>query len=108
VTSADYLMVATIWVAYTTVAALSVWGVLRAASQAAPWQRRVVASLVLAVFFAPSVVGGGHGGGIGPAWLALFQMFPIKLGLLPIASTFLVIFGITSAIAWSRGNKPSE
>jgi hypothetical protein len=108
VTGADYVLVAGWWLGYAAFAALAVWGVLRFTRDAASWQRRGLASLVLAIFFAPSVVGGGHGGGIGPAWMALFQMFPIKLGLLPIVSTFLILFGLASVIAWAKGTKAAE
>jgi hypothetical protein len=92
VTTWDYLIVSAIWIAYAAAASVCVWGVLRLTRGASPWMRRALVSLVLAAFFAPSVVGGGHGGGIGPAWLALFQMFPLKLGVLPIAVTFAVLF----------------
>jgi hypothetical protein len=106
VTSVDYVAVAGLWLSYVAFAALGTWAVLRISrGQTAPFRRACVC-LLLAVFFAPSVVGMGHGGGIGPAWMALFQVFPIKLGVVPILVTFVTFFGVSSAIAAVRGSKP--
>jgi hypothetical protein len=108
VTPGDYAMVAALWLGYAALATLSAWGASRAARNATGWKRRALVCFVLAVFFSPSVVGGGHGGGIGPAWLALFQMFPMKLGVLPIMTTFLIIFGVVSAVTWLREAKTAN
>jgi hypothetical protein len=88
-----------IWAAYAAFVWLVAWGVSRASRGLAGWQRRALVSLILAIFLAPSVVGGGHGGGIGPAWMALFQMFPMKLGVVPILVTFAGFFLISFALA---------
>ena len=93
-TAEDYGVALAIWVGYVAVSTLCVWLLLRMTRGVAKVPRIALVSLMLAVLFAPSVVGGGHGGGIGPAWLALFQNFPIKLGVVPIAVTYMVLLAV--------------
>jgi hypothetical protein len=102
-TAQDFVMVAAIWGTYLSAALLITWAILRMTRQRVPkWIRRALACLVLAIFFAPSVIGAGHGGGFGPAWLALFQTYPLKLGVLPIAITFALFFSAGTLISWHR------
>lgn len=86
---------------YLALASLCIWGGMRL-DRGSPrsWRRRALVSLIVAIFFAPSVVGGGHGGGPGPAWMALFQMFPVKLGVVPMVTTFAVCFVVSSVVVW--------
>lgn len=104
-TLVDYAAVLALWIGYLGLASLCAWGALRITRSAVSWQRRAAVSLVLAIFFAPSAVGAGHGGGIGPAWIALFQMFPFKLGVVPILVTFVAFFVIGSVAGWLGGRK---
>lgn len=95
------LNLALIVTGYLALAALCIWGGTRLDRRSPrSWRRRLLVSLTVAIFFAPSIVGGGHGGAPGPAWMALFQMFPIKLGLVPILVTFAACFALSSFVAW--------
>ena len=96
----DIAMVAFVWAGYLLLAAVCLWGALRLTRDApGTWKRKALVSLLIAVFFAPSVVGGGHGGGLGPAWMALFQMHPIKLGTVPILVTFAICYAVWTVVA---------
>jgi hypothetical protein len=60
------------------------------------WGRVLLCTLVLTLFFAPGVVGAGHGAAIAPAWVALVDpgsnRFAIKTALISLAVTWGVLF----------------
>lgn len=62
------------------------------------WGRVLLCTLVLTVFFAPGFVAGGHGVGVAPAWVALFDpgsnRFLIRNALISLAVTWTVLFVI--------------
>lgn len=62
------------------------------------WGRVLLCALVLAVFFAPGFVAGGHGVGIAPAWVAVVDpgsnRFLIRNALISLAVTWTVLFVI--------------
>ena len=66
------------------------------------WARVLLSVLVLTVFFAPAVMGAGHGAGIGPAWLALVDpnsnRFVIRGAWISIAVTWGLFFVIGTII----------
>ena len=77
----------------------------------APWMRRLATSLVLAVFFAPSLIPAGHGVAPGPAWIAGAVWHEVRhlpqAMLLPMGVTALIFFALATLIRWLRGSPPA-
>jgi hypothetical protein len=75
------------------------------------WVRALLASIVAVLFFMPGLVGGGHGAGIGPAWLMIATG---TFAALTAASkqTFVialtVVWGITFSIAMLIARRRSK
>lgn len=92
-----------LWVTYIALGVFLAWGAARLSRRLPKWIGRLPPCLILAVFFAPSAVGMGHGAFYGPAWMALFQYFPLRLGVLPIAITACVLYAVATINAIVRG-----
>lgn len=101
-------MVELIWLGYVALAfycAHRAWQVSRALQATA--LRRLLASVVLAAFLAPSLIPAGHGAGLGPALVAGAvwhdpAALP-KVMLLPMVATAAVFFALASLRAWLAG-----
>lgn len=98
----EVAVVAALSIVYAVIGLFLAWGVARLCRRFPPWLGRVPTCFILALFFAPSVIGAGHGGGIGPAWIVLVQMHPLRLGVTPILVTFAVFYGLVSATAFAK------
>jgi hypothetical protein len=100
-----------VWLGYLALGiycARRTWQVSRAFP--ALWMRRLATSLVLAVFFAPSLIPAGHGVGRGPALVAgavwhELRHLPAAM-LLPMAATAAVCFVVGSVVARLRATSP--
>jgi len=62
------------------------------------WARVLLGALVLTIFFAPAVIGAGHGAGIGPAWVALVDpnsnRFVTRGAWISLGVTWIAFFAI--------------
>lgn len=80
------------------------------------WYRRALVSLSFAVLFAPSLAGVGHGAVVPvPAWVTALDTASrwrggdfLTWGLLPIAVTWVVFFGLASLAHMSNNNKKNK
>lgn len=72
------------------------------------WTRVLLVAFVLALFFAPAVMGGGHGVGVGPAWFALLDpesnRFTVRQALASFPSTWASFFVV--GLLCRRFNNP--
>jgi xanthine/uracil/vitamin C permease (AzgA family) len=63
------------------------------AAQRPIWVRNLAGAVVLTIFFAPTLVGAGHGVGMAPAWVALVD--PESSGIiLKIALQAMILSGV--------------
>lgn len=87
------LLLAAIYVAAGIYSAKIVRALIKSS---ADWIRNLAGAAILAVFFAPAFVAGGHGVGIAPAWVALLDTdsnrFIISFALQSLAGTWIILF----------------
>jgi biotin transporter BioY len=98
---------------YPVLAIGFVWIALKVTkTQEGSWKRHAILSSVIAILFAPSFLGGGHGYAIGPAWMAMYQQAAMEggsgkafliLGVAPILTA--AVTGFVAARVWSSGRK---
>lgn len=103
-------MIAAVALAWAAYIALGIYSARRAwlAGRGLPaWARRLGACVVVAVFFAPSLIPAGHGVGVGPALVAGAIWHEgdeiLKFMLLPIAVTAAAAFVLASFVSVFRG-----
>jgi hypothetical protein len=107
------LVIAAYFLAFFCAVRAGLWLTSRYAGR---WQRKVVVAAVFALFFAPALVGAGHGISFAPAWLAVAQQISLGqswgtvllYGLAPLMVTFAICLGVSYVVQWNpTGNKPS-